>query len=95
MMAFDVPPVVPHMIHTKGTYMTVLRGFCEKIDSATAIPNVMISYLPPSDLALRPVFACSSGGSHDSPDAGVGSVGSLVGALVLGDLVLGVDEAAV
>lgn len=37
----------------------------------------------------------SIGESHDSPDAGVGSVGSLVGALVLGDLVLGVDEAAV
>lgn len=35
------------------------------------------------------------GESHDSPDTGVGSVGSLVGALVLGDLVWGVDEAAV
>lgn len=43
MVAFDVPPVVPHMIHTKGTYKTVLRGFCEKIISASALSNVMVS----------------------------------------------------
>lgn len=43
MVAFDVPPVVPHMIHTKGTYKTVLRGFCEKIISASALSNVVVS----------------------------------------------------
>lgn len=82
------------MIHTKGTYMTVLRGFCEKIISACALANVAVSWRPSSRLALQRL--CTSiGESHDSPDAGVGSVGSLVGALVLGHLVLGVDETAV
>jgi hypothetical protein len=50
-MDFDVPPVVPHMIATKGTYSTVLRGFCEKIISASALVNVVLSWYPSFHLA--------------------------------------------
>jgi hypothetical protein len=53
----DVPPVVPHMIHTKGTYMAVLRGFCEKIVSATALANMAVLWRPSLLLDLQAVYA--------------------------------------
>lgn len=86
------------MIHTKGTYMIVLRGFCDKIISASALANGAVSQrrrLPSISISTLPSLGVFIGESHDSPDAGVCSVGSLVGALVLGHLVLGVDETAV
>lgn len=96
------------MTIVKGTYMTVLRGFCESLDGQqTTLQSVFRLSCDSIDASLQqtarpPAQAplqlgpsrVGYGEAHNPPDALVGPVRSLVGALVLGDLVRGVDEAS-